>query len=341
MPAESHLTSLNLQGSFQWFDSATQNGSGNMLSGTLVADFTQLFESELFGYRVDGNVDISLTSSGLTPQLNGTADFKRYFKDDSFGIGVIGSRYTDTTGVEIDATGGLGFGRFRDVTPLAKAIQIQNVLLDKGFLLGPLTDDVLQSLAQELGRVGPSLDEKLVTLERLITGTGLVQEEGLGARGLFAMEEIASSSVEARLCGWDVQARVGVAASGFPSPQFSEAIVLSWNYALVPDPVSQWRASARWLSGLTRLGRYFLEGSLFYGRRIRENWRVRANYDFTRDWMWNAGVTTPVDRHQLSLSLLCQLSSKLSLTVDGEISHESGDEEPTETLSIHLSYDVF
>jgi hypothetical protein len=340
-PAESRLMSLALQGSLQWLDDAFLSDVADMVTGSLSTDFVRLFESLPFGYRLDGRADLAFSATAFSLELSGGSNFKWYVHDDAFAIGAIDARYAEMGGVGLDVTGGLGYGRFRDVTPLSRAIRIQNTLLDEGLLLAPLTDEILQTMARTIGRVDVALADKMVALEGLLVETGLVQNDDLGARGLFLIEGIATSPMEARLCGWDVQFRLGVAASGFPSPQVSEAVVLSGNYAIVPDPVSQFQTSMRYLSRVTELDRHFLEGSLFYGRRIRETWRIRAGYDFSLDCLWEEESEAPIHDHSLWVSLLGQLSANLSLAIDGELRYQTGDEELTKSLTVHFNYDVF
>jgi len=340
-PAESRLMSLALQGSLQWLDDAFLSDVADMVTGSLLTDFVQLFESLPFGYRLDGRADLAFSATAFSLELSGGSNFKWYVHDNTFAIGAIDARYAEMGGMALDVTGGLGYGRFRDVTPLSRAIRIQNTLLDERLLLAPLTDGVLQTMARTIGRIDMALPDKMVALERLLVETGLVQNDDLGARGLFLIEGIATSPMEARLCGWDVQFRLGVAASGFPSPQFSEAVVVSGNYAIVPDPVSQFQANARLLTRVTKLDAYLLEGSLFYGRRIREDWRIRASYDFSLDCTRTEESKEPVHDHRLLISLLGQVSSRFSLTIDGELRYQTGDEELTKSLTVHFNYDVF
>ena len=340
-PAESRLMSLTLQGNLQWLDDAFFSDAADMLTGGFSADFVRLFESLPFGYRLEGKTDLSFSAAAFSLDLTAGSNFKWYVRGDTFAIGAVDARYDGAEEMGLDITGGLGYGRFRDVTPLSRAIRIQNTLLDEGFLLAPLTDEVLQTMAQILGRVDVASSDKLVVLEELLLETELVQRGDLGAKGLFLLEEIATAPMEARLCGWDVQLRFGVAASGFSPTRLSEAVVLSGNYAIVPDPVSQFQASARYLTRLADLDRYFLEGSLFYGRRFRENWRIRAGYDFSLDCLWDeAGEALEYD-HSAWISLLGQLSANLSVAIDGELSYQTGDEELTKSLSVQFSYDVF
>jgi len=339
-PAESHFAHFNVQASFQWFQDQFSPPRTSTSTGTLLVDSTEIVDSATFGWRLDGKSRVALDTTGLDLSLTGSGNLKRYLENDTFGIGALNVSYDVSTGLEGDLTGGLGIGRFRDVTPLAKAIRIQNQFLDEGTLLGPLPDDLLQQLAQTIGEVSPSAMERLATIEREIEGSGLVQGGSLGALALLEIEDILASTEEARLCGWEVQARVGLAANAFPRAKVSEALALTWNLALVPDPVSQWGASANWTSGLNLFERYSFRASLSYGRRISGTWRIRARYDLSRDQSWTTTGTTPFDHHQVSATLLSQLSPKLSLTVNLELDYETGYERPTMTLTVQLSYDV-
>ena len=339
-PAVSHFSHFNIQASYQWFEDQFSPPHTSTSTGTLVLDSTEIYDSAASGYQLDGNSWVTFGPTGLDLSLTGSGNIKNYLQGDTFEIGAVSVRYALAGGLEGELTGGVGTGRFRDVTPLAKAIRIQNQFLDNGTLLGPMADELLQTLAQSIGAVGPSSHELLATIEREIEATGLVQGGTLGAHALTEIEDILASTEEARLCGWDVQARAGLAASTVPQPKLSEAIALSWNCALVPDPVSQWQASANWVSGLNFLDRYSFEASVSYGRRIGENWRVRASYDFSRDLLWSTAHTTPFDHHQLSATLISQFSAQLSLTVDFELTFETDYEQPTKTLTLHLSYDV-
>ncbi len=339
-PAESHFAHLNIQASYQWFEDQFSPPHTSTSTGTLVLDSTEIYDSAASGYQLDGNARVAFGTTGLDLSLAGSGNLKSYLQQDTFEIGAVSVRYALTGGLEVELTGGLGKGRFHDVTPLAKAIRIQNRFLDEGILIGPMADELLHALAQSIGAVGPSSNELLATIEREIEATGLVQGGTLGAHALTEIESILASTEEARLCGWDVQARAGLAVTTVPQPKLSEAIALSWDYAVVPDPVSQWQASANWVSGLNFLDRYSFTVSASYGRRIGDNWRIRASYDFSRDLLWSTAHTTPFDHHLASATFISQLSVQLGVTISLELEYETGYEQPTKTLTLHLSYDV-
>jgi hypothetical protein len=339
-PAESFLTQLSVQGSFQMYDDPYRDDRESTFTGVIQTDFSRLSDSERFGYRAEVKGRTALSPSGLDPQVTGSGSFKRYLQGDLFAVGVIDAQLAGQSPPSVNLTGGLGWGRFRDVTPLAKAIRIHDTLLDQGALLGPLDWETLRAMAQEIGRPGQSLGDTLAQIEQLIEAVGLAAGGDLGARALLQIEQILKAREEARLCGRELQASVGLELSSRDWPDLSEALALHGRYAQVPDPVSQWTVSAQWISGLVApLERYSLQLTVSYGRRLRENWRVRGGYSFMRDRLRDAD--RPFDRHRLSAVMSFQVALNLSLTMQGEILYETGYEEPAERLTVQLSYDVF
>jgi len=336
-PTESLSTQLTLQGNLRAEGSGAAIAS---LGGELTADFSRLYTSAPSAYSLNGTGDLAIGVTGPALKIDGSGDFKRFVADDRFAVGALKLDYTQGTGLEVDLTGGLGVGRFRDVTPLAKAIRIQNTLIDHGILLAPFTDETLQSLASEIGRVGATVSDQLTALEQAIVDTGLVKGGTLGARGLLAMEDILNASGETRLCGFDLQARFGAAVTGLPAAVVSEAVVVQARFARAPDPVSQWTASARWTSGFSPLSRYQITASASFARRVGAGFRWTVAYNVNRDDRWSAAGVT-YDAHDLSTTLAIQLTSGLSLTVNGKLAYDTRVGEVTSLLLVQLSYDVF
>ena len=48
----------------------------------------------------------------------------------------------------------------------------------------------------------------------------------------------------------------------------------------------------------------------------------------------------PFDHHLASATFISQLSAQLSVTLNLELEYETGYEQPTKTVTLHLSYDV-
>ncbi|MGC9530104.1 MAG: hypothetical protein ACP5G2_05760 [Candidatus Bipolaricaulaceae bacterium] len=340
-PPESHLTQLELQADLRWYDDPWLDDRSNLSSGTLLGEYVEIQESPTFGYTLTANGRLTLDAAGYRLQFAGSANAKQYWEGDTFGSGGATVRWQSSESFQADVTGGVGVGRFRDVTPLAKAIRIQNSFLDQGVLVGPLSFPTLQELAHALGDVGLTGAEKLALAEQLLEGSGLVENGTLGARELLHIEGIIAGPEEAHLCGWEVQGRAGVTLRGPPPLELREAVVVTWKYALVPDPVSQWMAPLNWISGLDPWTGYALYGSFSYARQLGGGWQVQAAYDYSRDFAWSGDQQRPQEGHLLAVALRSRLSPQLDLSLSGEMTYRTGDQELSTTVSIHLAYDVF
>lgn len=338
-PPESRLMSLNLQGSFQRYDGPYADDREHAVSATATADSGILFSSEAFGHRLDAHAELRGSADEWSFALRGDGDLKAYWSGDVFGLGAFGLD-AGSDGLEVDLTAGVGSGRFRDVTPMAKAIRIQDELLDLGVLLAPLEGESLLAIAQTLGVVGSTDDEKTVALAEHLISTGLVQDDDLGVRGLIAIEETLASSEGSRLCGGDVQARIGLAAMVIPEASLATTGILLYNIALVPDPISQLTSNASCKARLAHLGELSAELDLSYSRHLPEGWTARAAYRVTYDRGWSQPDRIQAS-HVLSASLTTQLLGSVGLSLAGELRYETGDEEISSSLTVHLAYDLF
>jgi hypothetical protein len=334
-PVESSSLDLSIQGNGQWYNDPFIDNRNNVLYLTLSGDLSRFYQSSIFGYEVTSTGSLAWSPGHSDAALDASGNAKYYLGDLPFAVGVADASFASSAVPSLDLTIGFGYGRFRDVTPLAQAIRIQNDLLDYGFLLAPVEDDVLLQLAGVLADTSLTPSDQLVRVEEILTATNLLSEGGLGARGLLRVDQLISSPGDPRLCGWDVQARVGVTFARLEPVR--DALVLSADYAIVPDPVSQWRFSAQLTTGVSTLSEYEFETNVTYLRRLGDQWRLRSGYDFTRQ---DPGTGSATDHHRLWGSLLVQLTNRLHLRIDAEIRYGTGDEEMTETLGINVEFDV-
>ncbi len=336
-PGQSSFTTFSVQGSLQWVNGPLTTDGDASLHGTAKASFNRFYQTDSFGYEFDGQGNLQGSLSSFDADLSLSGDAKWYRDAQMFFVGALESQLNTSGDSTTDLTGGVGYGRFRDVTPLVQAIRIQDGLLDLGSLLAPIERDVLNQVAQTIADVGISSDEKMVRIENLIDATGLVRDQKLGAEGLLVIERVMNDAGEGRLCGWDVQGRIGVTLHG--TRALSEAFVLNANYANVPDPISQWRLSLRFISGLGVFESYAIDASATYLRRLGDQWRLKAGYTYHRDWDWSQ-PDNRFDLHNLSASVSWQFTDQLSLKVNGEIKYRTGDKELSESIVILFDYSV-
>ena len=345
-PPVSRISDLGLQGSFNWYDGPFADDRNRTISASIVADYDGLFSSATFGQAVDARAEIRGDDNGWSADLSGSGSLQAFFAADSlgaadlFGVGGVGVAASTRTGLELDLTGGVGTGRFRDVTPLAHAIRIQNDLLDLGELLAPVTNETLLELAEILGEVGPTDDEKVVRLVERLVATELVSGDEIGVRGLLAVEEILESGDETRLCGRDIQARIGASAIVLPEFSLAATGILLVRYAAVPDPVSQFDSSAEAKFRLARPEEIRVEADLSYARRLPNGWTTRAEYRMSVDRMWTDPSATVVS-HAVSGNLTTQIFGSVGLSLVGNAQYRTGDEEITLSLAVHLEAALF
>ena len=345
-PPESRISDFGLLGSFNWYDGPFADDRNRAISASLVGDYTGMTSSATFGQALDARTEIRADDNGWTASVFGSGSLRSFFAAeqlaaaDVFGVGVVGFSASTRAGIELDLTGGMGTGRFRDVTPLAQAIWIQNELLDLGELLAPVSNETLLDLAQVLGSIDVSDDEKVIQLVDRLIATDLVPGEDLGVRGLLAIEEILKSGDETRLCGHDIQARLGVSAMLVPEFSLATTGILLVRYAAVPDPVSQFDSSAEAKIRLAHPEQMNIQAKISYARRLPDGWTARAEYRLAFDRGWS-NVEEMAVSHAASGSLTTQIFGSVGLSLVGSAQYYTGDEEATLTLAVYMETDLF
>jgi hypothetical protein len=339
-PPESRTTDLSLQGSFSWYDGPYADDRNQSLSADLLADFSSFYASESSGSQMDARTELKGSNSGWSATAKGSGSLRAFLQNDVFGIAAVDLDADASTGIEVDLTGGIGSGRFRDVTPMARAIRIQNSLLDIGQLLAPLPSDILTQLSQALGEVGPTKNEKLTTISDLLTATQLVPGGELNIHGLLSIEQVLDAGDATRLCGSDVQARIGASTILWPKFTVSATGILLARYAAVPDPVSQLESNVEAKFRIADPEQMDVTADASYARQLPDGWTARAEYRFEFDRMWS-DPTSVVLSHDLSASLTTQLFGWAGVSVVGDLRYQTGDEELTVSLTVHVEANLF
>ncbi len=338
-PPESRLTNLEVAGSFSWYDGPYADDRERAIAANLLGDFTGLISSASFARTLDGHAEVRGTAAGWAAALTGSGTVRSFVDDDLFIVAALGLDGSTRSTLELDLTGGIGSGRFRDVTPLARAIRIQDALLDLKELLAPIGGDALLDLAQILGEVGPADDERMIRLVERLVETELLSDDELAVRGLLAVEEILEATDDARYCGRDVQARIGATARLLPSFNLSGTGVLLARYAAVPDPVSQFESTLLTRIRLADPNQMTVEANLSYARLLPDGWTAHADYRLGIDRMWTDPTET-VFSHAANASLTTQLFGSVGLRFSCDFEYRTGDEEITVNLTIHVEADL-
>jgi len=206
---ETALTDARMTFAYRYYDDVGTPGV-DVNAGRIGLTYDTLFDSADVGFSIVGAGEVGLVDFVPTGWLGqGAGTFRYYLTDEmplfAFG-GVDGSASPGTLGLEVRA--GIGYGRFSDVTPLAKAFEIQKELLELGAIPAKLPDDVLTAVAQVIGRrvEYETIQELVADIEAAIEGASEAQ---LDARALLTVEEVVLRTGDRKRCGWALQGGVG------------------------------------------------------------------------------------------------------------------------------------
>lgn len=342
---KSHYSALDLMLDYRSFDDQYHDNHSNVNSGSLSASFIDLRDSASYGMDLALDVRVGYNSGELSYDGLGSGSYRMYpAEGDLFGFGsAIVHLSSAFKGPGVSAITGSGYGRFRDVTPLAKALKIGNVLLEMGSLTGPLPDETLTAIAQEIGKrvEYPSTDELIAKIAELVEGTGLVAAESgkLGASAVLKIAELIEEAGYRRLCGWDVRGGIGyelIDPLGGPQDFLAFA---GLNYALATAPDIQVLFKLDFTSSFKIFEEYSLSGLATYIYRVNPTMSYSASYTFLRTK--GAADEEPVDSHTLGLEAVLHLSTGWSLTADFNLKWESDYEEWSKELSLTANYSLF
>ncbi len=235
------ITRMRLSFNYRYFDDAFTD-EVDVSAGRSRVEYSSLYDSPNLGYSLSAMGELRLSElrvSAGTARSSGTLRY--YFGEEQPVFAFAGLSTTlDTAlpGPALDVTTGLGYGRFTDVTPLAKAMRIESMLLRRGVLPASLSDQVLLALSEEIGRrvEYPTVNELVQELVSTIQEAAGVDVE---ARVVLAIEELVLATGDERHCGWAVQG--GLSYEVLDPREGPRNVLLSFSgsLALPPAPESQ------------------------------------------------------------------------------------------------------
>ncbi len=182
-------------------------------AGWLSFDARRQHDSPTEGFTLGGGGQLTFRSLGLVQAQVGASGAVRQYLGGSLplysfgGFEVALDTATPQPRVEVEA--GLGHGRFYNVTPLAKALQIEAVLIARGVIPAALREDVLLAVAvatEEEGTTAERAEHVVALVEQALSDQDLPRK--LDAATGLAIEEIIAQAGRERYCGWTAQAGI-------------------------------------------------------------------------------------------------------------------------------------
>ena len=205
---------------------ATSGSTATTSKGNIGGIYKRFYDSLPFGYSIDiigsGLVDKNIETDEYENnyQVNGDAGIKKYLMEDnpllrdSFGSIRASSDLQKAYDRPASAvTVGLGYGRFIEATALAKAVRIEEFLINEGELSDHLSKDAILELSKIINRENEYKDrygetyekEWYEAMEAVMRESGLLKEGRLGAIAILRIEEVLErEDIADRFYGWDV-----------------------------------------------------------------------------------------------------------------------------------------
>lgn len=343
-PAQSLILDVNTAVNFRAINNP--GDTAPIVNGTSNIEVFGLLDVQTIGVTGEGDLNFDFIDSSRNT-INVSPNIKSFLPDNDFfffvGAGLqsvsfnLESFFDDVT---ISAPIGWGYGRFRDVTPFVKAIEIQNRLSRIGALEQPFVQEVLERIAEQIDQHRPDtplsqlVNELQKTIETAINGADENDSDvRLGALSLLAIERILQDNSSSKFCGWE--ASLGLEIQDDFENFFS---LFSFRYAVAPASRSQLLLDTKLsfspniFSG--KRGTFFLDAQMTYNYRLTDNINAQGRYVFLRS---SESGATPIDIQALNVLLELNLNSSVGIAIDTNWSKASGTPGWSRTINIDLN----
>jgi len=177
--------------------------------------YKRFYDSLPYAYSFDcvGSYSRNTGDNDYNLDLEGRIEKYIWKSHDLFGSIKFHSLYSEVyERPPLDVTIGLGFGRFVNVTPLAKAARIEGFLLREGLLYDDLPAETMIKFGQLIEREyeyrssygSPYKAYWYEDMTDLISESGMLKAEQVDAIGILRMDEVLfQQKVHDRFYGWD------------------------------------------------------------------------------------------------------------------------------------------
>ncbi len=320
----SDLATLGMTFSYHYYNDPYGRKDRDINAGEFQIHYSHLYDSPDFGYSISAANDMTISVLSLS-SYNATAagSLKRYFSPEAayFGFaGVTGKTATAYEKIGISVNLGLGYGRFTNVTPLAKATKIDNYLVNHHSLVGHLSDVDLLAVANEIDNRATyhTTADLIAALQEIITGSGLVKQGGLNALDLSEIARIVDDNSHPRYCGGE--AKVGLTyeiinPQGGPNELLATA---GFNYAFTATPSSQFLIKGSLSGSADIVHNHQLELGLTYDYLLSSILILSGGYTFSQT-TYNGELQ---NSHRIALNLTISPVKTATVTLEMRFSHE-------------------
>ncbi|MCX7750913.1 MAG: hypothetical protein N2320_05185 [Candidatus Bipolaricaulota bacterium] len=181
--------------------------------GTLAFDLRRQLDSSLRGFTLGAKGEARLYNVGFVRgRIEGTGTLRQYLQAPiplyTYG-GLDAALDTAYLQPWVEAQAGLGYGRFYNVSPLARVAELEDVLLHQAVITASLPLELQLELAEIVGRreevqpLAGRVAAVVARLEAYLAAQG--RPSGLDPATVLLVEQLLREPRPERYCGWTVQ----------------------------------------------------------------------------------------------------------------------------------------
>lgn len=349
---------LRLTANYDW-SQTTYNDITNVTSNRGNANlFYRSFYSSLpYAWFLDVDATGGKNFDNYNHDIKISPSIRKYFWDrrDWFGFASADIRHANTFNqIESFGTVGAGYGRYINATALAKAVRIEEHLMNENVIKGNLPKEAMIEIANIIEReeeyrgiYGATYETKWYDdIEKVIKKSGYLNGESMGSIGILRTQQVLkgiNERVNDRYFGWDVTAGVRFNLSSWNKniDPLNPALTIGGRFAY---PLT-WRTQINaYANAFTPMDSTFFDDvtveagiDYIYELSNKINWVNGYRMDYIAGSNVDAFIV-----HNLTSSFLFYLENQIYLGINGSLMHNGMEPNRTDLgTSISLQYNLF
>jgi hypothetical protein len=349
-------------GGFQYNYASDIMGEETADNGNVSVTFSQFYSSLPLGYRLGLNGIVNrngLVEEGedeFTHNASAFAQGNKYLSDASnfFGFGrldVVSATDYDRPGATV--TAGLGYGRFINATPLARALRAEEELRQMGVLTSGMRDEVLLDVAKILApevraKYRQEYDEweryYYADIEKEFQKSGKLKDDELGSMGTLVLRDVLDEYISDRYYGYEVSAGVGYdLVTPYEDTDRTAFATMDANFAYPIDLRSQFVEFFNVRSPLTD-GKFGKEVHLVftpsYSYEISDMVDILFSYVLTGDKLDDPDDDEMKLNHEFQVTLAYYIANRITFTNTLSLSKPDEADEMAKSFTSGLTYRI-
>jgi hypothetical protein len=318
------ISNLGISFAYHYYNDPYGLSQRDIDEGQLLIDYSRRVDTPDFGFDISVNNNMQISTVALSSFLI-TADgsLKRYFSPDEpyFGLaGVSGKSGSSYKTIGLSVKLGVGYGRFTDVSPLSKAMEIDSYLFDRGTITAHLERIDLEALAHEIDNIKTydSLTSLLGVLQDIVEGSGVAKAGGLDALDTYGIAQIVQDDSHPRYCGGSLSVGLGYELLDPMNEQNDLLATASFDYAFTTTPKIQFLINGTFSGAYDFMRTNQINVNASYDYLVTSFLDLSFVYTFSRE-TWD-GV--PTDKHELTIDVTFTPVKGANIVLSMNCAHE-------------------